>query len=175
VAGSRDDEDVVHLSFSGVVNVDLEQPGAGPTYHGAAGPLDIHPSGRTLYVVDQTTNELAVVDTASAAEVARVPVGVAPQDVLLDRRRGRVFVTSTGDSPNALPDAVTAINATTNALAATFDGGWAPVGMALVRNKGLLLVTNFYNRTLLVMRARTGELLRPIAVGLGADAVAVVR
>jgi DNA-binding beta-propeller fold protein YncE len=76
--------------------------------------------------------------------------------------------------PNALPDVVTAIDTRTNAVASTFDGGWAPVGMALVPNRGLL-VTNFYGRTLRVMRARTGRLLRSIPVGLGAAAVAVVR
>jgi YVTN family beta-propeller protein len=176
VAGFRDDDGVVRLNFSGVINIGLATFSPdGPTYRGAGGFIDIDASGRTLYVVDHATDELAVVDTATTAELARAPTGVAGQDVVLDRRRRRVFVSSAGDSPNALPDAVTAIDTRTNAVASTFDGGWAPVGMALVPNRGLLLVTNFYSGMVRVMRARTGKLLRTIPAGPGADAVAVVR
>ena len=175
VVGSRDDNDVVHLSFSGVRTIGIEGGTDGPTYRGASGPLDVHPSGQTLYVLDQATDELAVVDTGAMAEVARVPVGVAPQDVLVHSRARRVFVSSAGDNPNALPDVVTAIDSKRNLLAGTFDAGATPVGMAAVPRSSLLLATNFYSGTLRVMRARTGKLVRTIPVGAGADAVAVVR
>lgn len=112
---------------------------------------------------------------ASDSEVARVPVGVAAQEVVFDKTRRRVFVSSAGDSPNAPPDAVTVIDARTNAVVATFDGGWASVGLARSPRHGLLLVTNFYDGTLRVLRAGSGRLLRTIPVGFGADAVAVVR
>jgi len=74
-----------------------------------------------------------------------------------------------------LPDAVTVIDTRTNTVATTFDGGWAPTGMAPTPRNRLLLVTNFYAGELLVMRARSGQLLRTIPTGLGAAAVAVVR
>jgi YVTN family beta-propeller protein len=175
VAGFRDGEDVLRLSFSGVRNFDVDSLAEGPRYTGAGSRFDIHPSGRTIYVIDSATDELAVVDTATATEVARIPIGTAPQDVLFDKTRRRVFVTSAGESPNALPDVVSVVDARMNTLATTFDGGWAPVGMASLSRRGLLLVTNFYSGSLLVIHARTGALVRTIPVGLGADAVAVVR
>jgi YVTN family beta-propeller protein len=171
--GFRDDEDVVHRT--GVVtDVALDGGTDTPVYRGAGGPMAIDPRDRTLYVVDYATDELVVVDAATAAEIARVPVGVAAQDVLFDRRGQRVFVTSAGASPNALPDSVIVVGARTNAVLGTFDGGWAPVGMARIARGRTLLVTNFYAGELLVMNARTGVVRRTIPVGAGADAVAVV-
>jgi DNA-binding beta-propeller fold protein YncE len=102
-------------------------------------------------------------------------VGVAPQDVVADWRHGRVFVSSAGESPNRLPDAVTAIDTRSHTVATTYDGGWAPVGMAHTPRRRLLLVANFYAGELRVMRARSGRLLRTIPAGAGAAAVAVVR
>lgn len=171
--GFRDAEDVVHRT--GVVTeVALDGGTDGPVYRGAGGPLAVDPRARTLYVVDYATDELVVVDTTTAAEIARVPVGVAAQDVLFDRRGRRVFVTSAGESPNALPDSVVVVGARTDAVLATFDGGWAPGGMARVARGRTLLVSNFYAGELLVMNARTGVVRRTIPVGAGADAVAVV-
>ena len=175
VAGARDDEDTVHLTFSGVVNVDPAGLQGGPTYHGASGSLAVDPSGARLYVTDRNTADLAVVDTATATEVTRVPVGIAAQDVVPDWRRKLLFVSSTGDNPNLPPDAVTVIDTRTNTVAKTFDGGWAPTRMAPTPHNRLLLVPNFYAGELLVMRARSGRLLRTIPTGLGAAAVAVVR
>ena len=129
----------------------------------------------TAYVANSLDGTVSVVDVGTGASRATVPVGVAPQDVLVHSRARRVFVSSAGDSPNALPDVVTAIDAKRNLLAGTFDAGATPVGMAAVPRSWLLLVANFYSGTPRVMRARTGKLLRTIPVGAGADAVAVVR
>lgn len=176
VAGARDDEDHIRIAASGVVDVGLEPFGTvSPFIAGPGGPLDVSPRGDRLFVLDRTTNELAVLDTATGAEIARLPVGVAAQDVLVDWPRRRVWVTSTGDSPNQLPDAIVMIDARRNLVGATFNGGWAPVGLARVKGTGLLLATNFYSGALLVLRERNGELVRSIPVGVGADAIALVR
>jgi DNA-binding beta-propeller fold protein YncE len=116
-----------------------------------------------------------IIDITSGSEVTRLPVGIAAQDVFLDRPHRRVYVTSTGDNPNQLPDVVTVIDTRKNTILDTLDGGWAPVGITRVRGSNLLLVTNFCSGSLLVIRARTGELVRTIPVGAGADAIAVIR
>lgn len=176
VAGARNDEDLVHITASGVIDVSLEPFGNASTFTaGPGGALDATPRGDRLFVLDQDTNELVVLDTATGVEMARVPVGVAAQDVLADWPRRRIWVTSTGDSPNQLPDAIVMIDARRNAVRATFDGGWAPVGLARVPGTGLLLATNFYSGVLRVLHQRTGETVRSIPVGAGAATIAVIR
>jgi YVTN family beta-propeller protein len=43
-----------------------------------AGWLTVTPDGKTVYVANEHTNDVSVVDIASLKEVARVPVGFAP-------------------------------------------------------------------------------------------------
>jgi DNA-binding beta-propeller fold protein YncE len=124
---------------------------------------------------EDSSGSLYVAHLETGAPLDLLPLFLVPRDLVFTWDGRRVFVTSAGDSPNPLPDVVTVIDATTNALTAAFDGGWAPVGMARVPGSSLLLVPNFYGGTLRVIRARTGELVRTIPVGFGADAVAVVR
>lgn len=174
VSGYRDDEgNVVHTS-RGVIDIPLDGVGENRTFSGLSGPLAIDSRAGRLYAVDQEQDELAVIDTVSGATLARVPVGVAAQEVFVDRALRRVFVSSAGESPNAPPDAVTVVATTTNRIVDVFDGGWTPVGITRLPRSRTLLVTNFYEGSLLELDVQTGAVQRTIAVGRGAPAVAVV-
>lgn len=176
VAGARDEEDHIQITARGIVDVGLLPFGDTSRFiPGPSGALDVSADGSRLYVLDQVTDELVVLAPQTGAEIKRLPVGVAAQDVLFDATHRRVFVSSTGESPNALPDAVVQIDARRNVITATFDGGWAPTGLARVPASRLLLATNFYSGELLLFNQRTGANLGVIQGGFGASAVAVVR
>ncbi len=114
--------------------------------------------------VDKTTAHVAgpgivgVFDTQSGAPVSTVTLGKTPRSVMVDERRGHVFVTDSAGG------AVYMLDATTGALLHTTHVGYFfPVTLALDRRRGRVFVSG--QRGLIMLDATTGALLRRLPLG----------
>ncbi len=85
----------------------------------AAGP------GQLIYVSNQGTGSVAVVDPTTGATVAAVPVGTSPTDLELTPDGSQVWVANSGS------DSVSMIDTATNTVAATVPVGRTPWAVAV--------------------------------------------
>jgi YVTN family beta-propeller protein len=79
--------DTTTLQIDQVIEV-----GAVPKY------LAITPDGATLLVTNWCSYDLSVVDTAAAAEVARIPIGRYPRGIAVDRGSGTAWIAVMGST-----------------------------------------------------------------------------
>jgi YVTN family beta-propeller protein len=68
--------------------------------------LSVSRDGRRLYAANSNANTLAIIDLASGAVAASVPVGYAPYATLVDPRTGFVYVSNWGDATLSVVDPV---------------------------------------------------------------------
>jgi YVTN family beta-propeller protein len=164
------------LYVSGPDGLTLLDPTSGDVLGSIAAPngwQGVDPGGAMLYVAG-SDDALSLIDLATGAVVASLPMGVAPQDIAVGAGGRRVYVTSSGANPNQPPDEVTVAAPRRARVVSRLDGGWTPTGLALASRR-LLVVANFYSGDVLIMRATNGRVVRTGHAGSGADAVVVVR
>ncbi len=82
-----------------------------------------------LYVVNRSSNDVVLVDTASSRVMKVIPVGHRPSFVLADDERREIYVT------NELSNTLSIINATEDVVASTIRVDDSPVGLALGDDK----------------------------------------
>lgn len=114
----------------GVGVVDLEQMRLVRTFESGQDPetFDLSPDGKTLYVSNEETAEMSVVDTASAEIRTRVKVGREPEGVTVRPDGTVVFVTSEVDNE------VTAVDAGTLAVLAHIPTGPRPRSVVFTKD-----------------------------------------
>jgi YVTN family beta-propeller protein len=174
VAVSTDGARLYVTGSDGVSVLDPSDGGVLALFPGPRGVIAVDPSGARLYVTDGLDGTLTLLDATTGVVDAVLPIGVAPQDVAVDARGRRLWVTSAGESPNAAPDEVTVVAPRQNAVVRRADGGATPTGVALA-TRSRLVVANFYTGDVLILKAASGRLLRTAHAGAGAAAVAVVQ
>jgi DNA-binding beta-propeller fold protein YncE len=142
------------------------------------------PSTGRIFVACASDSTVRVFDTRRGALLRAVRVGAAPWSMAVDEPAGRVFVATAGDHSLSTLDARTGRLLHTTRL----DGGSNPLAtdpyaMAVDAARDRLYVAqwgrldvsgHFESRgTLSILEARTGALLRRIAVGVTPQAMAV--
>jgi len=131
--------------------------GDGPV--GATGAA-LSPDGGRLYVTEQYTNRLKVIDTTTNAVVANVPVGVEPQGVAVNPTGTRVYVANNGS------ESVSVIDAATNAkLPDILLPGSAPFGVAVTSDGRRLFVVDGGQNRVVVVDAATNSVVATVPVG----------
>jgi YVTN family beta-propeller protein len=87
--------------------------------------LSVSGDGKTLYVANNVANTVAIVDVASRAVTATVPVGNSPYATLVDPFNGMVYVSNWGDGTLSM------IDPSTQAVVSTIAVGNHPSAMTL--------------------------------------------
>ncbi len=158
-------------------------------------PVGVYPTGIAVdsqtgraFVVNEASNSVSVIDTATGALVATVAVGIGPHALTVDAARGRVSVMSNGEqtvvdgryvgymSANR-PGQVSALDASTGQQVWTTSVGMRPDDMAVDAQGGRVFVhdlspnprglfsNKFFEPGVSVIDAMSGQLLRRATVG----------
>ena len=100
------------------------------------------------YITNQGSHDVSVVDLATQAVVATVPVGRSPAGVAAASASGRVYV-SNPDSKS-----ISVIDMRRQAVVATLPAGLGPVGIDVSPDGRLLAAADWYANRLLVWNTR---------------------
>jgi YVTN family beta-propeller protein len=109
---------VTNSSLDGDVYM-INLQGSDALFHvgGDLGPLAASPNGRFVYVVDHSSETVAVIDEMYGSVLARITVGVAPQGVAFSPDGSRVYVTNSDGTlsiirvePISVPEAQAALS-----------------------------------------------------------------
>jgi YVTN family beta-propeller protein len=100
-----------------------------------------NPAGTLLYRSITTANTVEVVDTASHAVVATIPVGFGV-DIAVNLAGTRVYVVNSGTVTNPQAYSVSVIDTATNVVIATIPVGFLPVHLAVNSAGTRVYVTN---------------------------------
>ena len=111
------------------------------------------------YITNSFPGSVLVIDTATNAVVATVPVGNSPRGVAVDSLGTRVYVVNSADNT------VSIINTLTNIVIATIGVGFAPIGVAVNTAGTRLYVTNSISNTVTVIDTSTNAIVTNIVVG----------
>jgi YVTN family beta-propeller protein len=124
------------------------------------------PAAGTAYVTNTfeggVKGTVSVIDVATNAVTATIPVGTYPAGVAVNPPTDTAYVTNYND------DTVSVIDVATNAVTATIPVGNGPVGVAVNPATGTIYVTNQNDGTVSVISA-TGPGSGPIVSGYRAN------
>jgi YVTN family beta-propeller protein len=148
-----------------VATIALLDP-AGVFQEGAAG-LAVHPNGSRVYVANELSGTVSVIDTALNTVVGTVTVGDGPRSVAVNPAGTRVYVV------NNLAFTVSVLDTTTLEVVATVGVGQRPVGVAVDPAGARVYVTNAMANTLTVLDAVDHALVATVPTDLSPRGVAV--
>ena len=125
--------------------------------------------GKWVYVANQGSNSVSVINTATNNVTATVPVGSEPYEVALDPHGKRVYVT------NEVSNSVSVINTATNNVTATVPVGSHPTGVAVTPDGKKVYVANHnsYKGTVSVINTTTYKVTTIDVQGVNLCGVAV--
>jgi YVTN family beta-propeller protein len=125
--------------------------------------LSISPDGKTLYVVNNLTNDVAVVDTTTRQITHTIPVGGYPYQALVSKDGKTLYVSNWGDAT------VSVIDTQTMAVTSTIAVGQHPNSMVFGPD-GLLFVSDANSDAISVIDTDSNTVVRTISVSLYANA-----
>ena len=85
--------------------------------------ITVSPNGTFAYVANELSNTISVINTATNAVIATIPVGIRPRIIVFTLDGTRAYVT------NQNSNTVSVINTATNAVINTINVGIEPVGI----------------------------------------------
>lgn len=129
----------------------------------------VNPVTNTLYVVNQLSNDVSVIDGATGA-VTTVDVGICPWDVAVNSVTNKVYVANYGEQNT--DSTVSVIDGVTNDVT-TVTVGNNPESLAVNSVTNRIYVANFGGNDVSVIDGETDAVIATIAVGPNPWAVAV--
>jgi YVTN family beta-propeller protein len=129
---------------------------------------DREPDGGKVYVANELSNSVSVIDTATNTVIATIPVGTDPRAVAVSPDGSRVYVTNANHSQPA--GTVSVIDGETNTAIATIPVGNTPVGVSVTPDGSRVYVANAFS-PVSVIDAVKNKVVSTITVGN--DAVAL--
>ncbi len=106
----------------------------------------VNPNTNTIYVANNGSNNVSVINGNTNQVIATIPVGQWPYGVAVNPNTNTIYVAN-NDSNN-----MSVINGNTDQVIATTPVGQWPVGVAVNRNTGILYVINSGNNTVDVIK-----------------------
>ncbi len=101
------------------------------------------PDGTKLFITCQDSNEVIVINPSTNALIARIPVGMYPQELSISSTLPYLFVTCMEDTSIANQRGlVSVINYNSYTIEATIYTGWQPHGLAVDDDKNVVYVAN---------------------------------
>ncbi|MGI9245593.1 MAG: quinoprotein dehydrogenase-associated putative ABC transporter substrate-binding protein [Steroidobacteraceae bacterium] len=151
---------------------------------GTAAPAAVR--GERVFVTNERSGELSVLDTASHRVVATVPLGKRPRGLVVSRDGRRLYIALSG-SPIAGPgidesrlppadkraDGIGVVDVATLRLLTTLRGVSDPEQLAVSHDGRRLYVASEDTGTAVVLDAGTGRLLSALTVGQEPEGVAI--
>lgn len=107
--------------------------------------MSVTPDGKWLYVAENLSNKVAVIDLATQQVVTKISVGEYPYDCLLAPDGKRVYVSNWGAR------SVAVIDTATNQVAGNIQTGDHPNDLEITRNGKTLYVANANSNTVSVI------------------------
>ena len=134
--------------------------------------LALTPDGTRLYAAQDGASTVAVIDTATDAVIATVPVGTSPELVSVAPDGRHAYVA------NYVGDSVSVIDTATNTVSATVTGFSDPLGISFSPDGHTAYVVNSTgpsgtgNGSLAFLNTATNTVTATVPVGLGPEIVA---
>jgi YVTN family beta-propeller protein len=125
------------------------------------------PDGHSLYVVCQDSDEVRVVDPASAKVIGSIHVGHVPRGIALSPDGRRLYVT------NASSDSVSVIDTFAREVVQTLPTGFEPAGVVLDKSGAILYVANRLSSDISVIDLSSGVEIKRLLAGRGASYLAL--
>jgi len=152
--GGAPEVSVIDAAANTVVELIDGDAGAGAT--GAA----LSPDGGRLYVAEQNTNMLKVIDTNTNAIIGNIPVGMEPQGVAVNPTGTRVYVANSGS------ENVSVIDAGTNARLLDIPiPGAVPFGVAVTSDGRRAFVADWGQNRVVVIDTASNSVVASVPVG----------
>lgn len=135
--------------------------------------IAISPDGSRVYAVNQFTDRIEVIDTASKTLETQIAVGDQPLDVAVSPDGSKVYVSNFSD------DSVSVIDAATNTVSATlsldFGGtdGFGPDGLIVSDDGKFLYVANRSTGNITIIDADTNSAVGIVSSGSQTNSVAL--
>jgi len=129
--------------------------------------MTFSPDGHSLYVVCQDSDEVRVVDPASAKVVGSIHVGHVPRGIALSPDGRRLYVT------NASSDSVSVIDTSSREVVQTLPTGFEPAGAVLDKSGATLYVANRLSSDISVIDLSSGVEIKRLLAGRGASYLAL--
>jgi RHS repeat-associated protein len=120
--------------------------------------LAVNPSTNRIYVTNNSSDNVSVIDGATNTVVATVPVGDAPVGVAVNPSTNRIYVANYDD------DTVTVIDGATNAVVATVPVGVEPYGAGVNPTTDRTYVANYGSRSVSVIDGGTNAVVATVPV-----------
>ncbi len=125
------------------------------------------PDGHSLYVVCQDSDEVRVLDPASATVLGSIHVGHGPRGIVLSADGRRLYVT------NASSDSVSVIDTSSREVVQTLPTGFEPAGVVLDKSGATLYVANRLSSDISVIDLSSGVEIKRLLAGRGASYLAL--
>jgi YVTN family beta-propeller protein len=120
-----------------------------------------------IYVVNNGSNSLTVIDGASNTVAATVPTGASPYFAAVNATTNMIYVANTSSNN------VTVINGATNTVVATVSAGATPFAVAVNPASNQIYVANETGNTVTVIDGPTNTVVATVSVGSTPFALAV--
>lgn len=143
--------DVTNLAHTLVGSVDVGKDPAG---------IAVSLDGSRVYVVNNGSKSISVINTSTNTKIADVTVGPSPFSIVVDPDDSRIFVANVGDSTLSVIDAKK-IGVDSNPLIGTpIATGKSPAGLAITQNgtRKRLYVVNLIDGTISVFDISTSDI-----------------
>jgi YVTN family beta-propeller protein len=134
-------------------------------------PVDIavNPYTNRLYVTNEFSNTVSVIDTRTDQVVDTIAVGILPYGIAIDTISNRIFVS------NIESDTVSVIDGPTNKVVSQVTNLSNPVGITINPFKSLVYVSNIDNGTVTVIDEISRKVQNRVSVGNFPYDIAVYR
>jgi YVTN family beta-propeller protein len=137
--------------------------------------IAVTPDGRRLYVAENLTGKVAVVDLVASRVITKIAVGDYPYDCVISGDGGRVYVSNWGSR------SVAVIDPTNNQVVNTIPAGDHPNDLELTRDGKTLYVANANSNTVSVIDTAQMKEIEAVStalhpkspIGSGPNAVAL--
>ncbi len=127
----------------------------------------VDPATDTVYVTNQNSGTVSVIDGSTDAETATISVGIWPGGIAVDPATDTVYVANYGSHT------VSVIDGSTDAVTATVSVGAGPEGIAVDPVTDIVYVANHTSTTVSVIDGSTDTVTSTISVSAKPDSVAV--
>jgi YVTN family beta-propeller protein len=146
------------LTETDPINLPVPKGADGKDVNLYPGGLTIAPDGKTLYVADNLSDSMSIVDLATRKVTGTVAVGHNPYTVALSKDGKTAYVSNWGEQTVSVVD----LTGSTPKVSQTIQVGTHPNAMALNPNNSELYVTNADSDNVSVINTATNCVLRTI-------------
>lgn len=134
-------------------------------------PVDlvVNPFTDKLYVTNEFSHTVSVIDTKTDEVVDTIPVGLVPYGIDIDPIVNRIYVT------NIDSDTVSVIDGSTDKVVSEISSISNPVGITINSLRSMIYVTNIDENTISIIDSIKGAVTKNITVGINPFAIGVYR